>query len=120
MTDVPLMVTDGFKTQQQAIQAGPPGRRTSWGLPGRWLWTGHAREVAATEWGDPRFPRFPSPPPGGVTAWFTMRLTALANHETATFDPPLSQAIDAYESRDAARAETWRQAFGANLLAGDV
>ena len=41
-----------------------------------------------------------------------MRLTALANAETATFDPTLSEAVEMYESRDAARTATWRRAFG--------
>ncbi len=41
-----------------------------------------------------------------------MRLTALANDETATFDPTLSRAIEMYESRDAARTATWRMVFG--------
>ena len=41
-----------------------------------------------------------------------MRLTALANDETATFDPTLSEAIEMYESRDAARTAMWRQTFG--------
>lgn len=113
VTDVPLMVTGGFKTQREATQAVSLGAADLVGLaravaldpdtPAKWLQP-HA--------GDPRFPRFPSPPPGGITAWYTMRLTALANDETATFDPTLSQAIDAYESRDAARAATWRRAFG--------
>ena len=53
-----------------------------------------------------------SPPPGGITAWFTIRLTALANNQEAVFDPTLRQAMDAYESRDAARTATWRRAFG--------
>ncbi len=113
VTHVPLMVTGGFKTKDEATQAVSLGTADLVGLaravaldpdtPAKWL---------QPNGGDPRFPRFPSPPPGGITAWFTMRLTALAKDETATFDPTLSQAIDAYESRDAARAATWRRAFG--------
>ncbi len=113
VTDVPLMVTGGFKTQQEAAQAVSLGMTDLVGL---------ARTMALdpdtpTKWlqpkgGDPRFPRFVSPTPGGITAWFTMRLTALANDETATFDPTLSEAIEMYESRDAARLAAWRRAFG--------
>jgi 2,4-dienoyl-CoA reductase-like NADH-dependent reductase (Old Yellow Enzyme family) len=112
VTNVPLMVTGGFKTQHEATQAVSLGAADLVGLaravaldpdtPAKWLQP-HA--------GDPRFPGFPSPPPGGITAWYTMRLTALANDETATFDPTLSQAIDAYESRDTARTATWKRAF---------
>lgn len=113
VTNVPLMVTGGFRTQREATQAVSLGAADLVGLaravaldpdtPAKWL---------RPNGGDPRFPRFRSPPPGGITAWFTMRLTALANHETATFDPTLSQALDAYEARDAARTATWLRAFG--------
>lgn len=113
VTNVPLMVTGGFKTRHEATQAISLGAADLVGLartmaldpdtPAKWL---------RPNGGDPRFPRFLSPPPGGITAWFTMRLTSLANHETATFDPTPSQAIDAFESRDAARTATWRQTFG--------
>ena len=61
--------------------------------------------------GDPQFPRFESPPAGGITAWFTMRLTALATGNEAAFDSTLSEAIDTYESRDAERIGTWQRAF---------
>lgn len=113
VTDKPLMVTGGFKTQDEAVHAVSCGAADLVGLartmaldprtPANWL-----QPVG----GDPRFPRFTSPPPGGITAWFTMRLTALASHQEAAFDPTLSQAIASYEARDAARVETWRQAFG--------
>lgn len=113
VTSTPLMVTGGFTTQHEATQAVSLGAADLVGVaravaldpdtPAKWL---------QPNGGDPRFPRFPSPPPGGITAWFTMRLTALANDETAAFDPTLSQAIDAYESRDAARRATWLRAFG--------
>ncbi len=113
VTDAPLMVTGGFKTRTEAAQAIATGATDLVGL---------ARPMAldpdlAMKWqqpdgGDPDFPDFESPPPGGVTAWYTMRLTAIANGEEHTFNPDLSEAIDAYESRDAARLETWRGAFG--------
>ena len=44
---------------------------------------------------------------GAITAWFTMRLTAIANGTEEDFDPALSASIDAYESRDAERIGTW-------------
>lgn len=112
LTEVPLMVTGGFKTRKEAAHAVRCGAADLVGLartmvldpdvPAKWL---------HPDGGDPQFPRFASPPPGGITAWFTMRLTALANHEEATFDPTLEQAVDAYESRDAARITTWKRTF---------
>ena len=71
-------------------------------LPAKWL---------RPEGGDPQFPTFQTPPAGGVTAWYTMRLTALANHAEAAFDPALQTAIADYESRDAGRIDQWRNRF---------
>ncbi len=112
VTDTPLMVTGGFKTRGEAADAVATGATDIVGL---------ARAMAldpdvAAKWlrrdgGDPQFPRFESPPAGGITAWFTMRLTALANGDEDRFKPSPSEAIETYEARDAARAATWERAF---------
>lgn len=112
VTDVPLMLTGGFKTQREAAGAVASGATDVVGLartmvldpdlPAKWC------EPNA---GDPEFPNFESPPAGGITAWFTMRLTALANGTDKDFDPTLNAAIEAYESRDAERIETWQRKF---------
>lgn len=112
VTDVPLMLTGGFKTRGEAADAVSSGAadvvglaRTMAldpGLPAKWC---------GPTGGDPEFPVFDSPPAGGITAWFTMRLTAISNGTDQDFDLPLGAAIDEYESRDAARAATWKQAF---------
>ena len=39
VTNVPLMVTGGFGPSARQHRPSPSGRRTWWGLPGRWLWT---------------------------------------------------------------------------------
>jgi len=111
VTDTALMVTGGFKTRAEAAAAISSGAADLVGL---------ARTMAldpevAAKWtqpqgGDPEFPTFDAPPPGGITAWFTMRLTALANGHDHV-DMTLTEAVDAYESRDARRVETWRRAF---------
>ena len=113
VTDTPLMLTGGFKTRREAVAAVATGATDLVGL---------ARTMVldpdlAANWllpdgGDPQFPRFESPPAGGITAWFTMRLTALANVDEDTFDPSLGEAIEMYESRDVERIETWNAAFG--------
>jgi len=113
VTDTPLMVTGGFKTRGQAADAVVTGATDVVGL---------ARTMAldpdlAAKWlgpdgTDPQFPSFESPPAGGITAWFTMRLTALANGVEDDFKPSLGQAIEAYEARDADRIPTWERAFG--------
>ena len=113
VTDTPLMVTGGFKTRREAVDAVATGATDIVGL---------ARAMAldpdvATKWlgqggADPQFPSFESPPAGGITAWFTMRLAALANGDEDDFKPSLSEAIEAYEARDAGRIATWEGTFG--------
>ena len=112
VTDVPLMMTGGFKTRHDAADAVASGAVDVVGLaralvldtdlPAKWL---------RPEGGDPQFPTFQSPPAGGATAWYTMRLTALADHAETAFDPALQTAIADYESRDASRIDRWRKRF---------
>ncbi|MEM7045903.1 MAG: oxidoreductase, partial [Pseudomonadota bacterium] len=54
-----------------------------------------------------------SAPPGGITAWYTMRLTALAENREDAFAADLPSAIEAYDQRDVRRSKTWRRAFAA-------
>ena len=89
------MVTGGFKTRGEAVDAVATGRPTLVGSRGRMVLD---PDVAA-KWlrrdgADPQFPRFESLPAGGITAWFTMRLTALANGDEDNFKPSLSEAIE--------------------------
>ena len=62
--------------------------------------------------GDSEFPRFDTNPPGGITAWYSMRLTALAEDNEDAFDLDLESAMSIYDARDKARCDDWRQAFG--------
>jgi 2,4-dienoyl-CoA reductase-like NADH-dependent reductase (Old Yellow Enzyme family) len=112
VTDTPLMLTGGIKTRGEASAAVGSGAVDVVGLaralaldpdlPARWL---------RPEGGDPEFPRFRSPPPGGVTAWYTMRLAALADHREAVFRSGPEDALADYESRDAARVAAWNEQF---------
>ena len=43
--------------------------------------------------GDPEFPEFEFSPPGGVTAWYTMRLTALGEDRENMFELNLPSAV---------------------------
>ena len=63
--------------------------------------------------GDPEFPLFDSPPRGGVTAWYTMRLTALGEDSENTFTLDPQSAMRIYEDRDAQRCIKWREKFPA-------
>ncbi|MEO0502016.1 MAG: oxidoreductase [Pseudomonadota bacterium] len=107
LTDTPLMLTGGVKTRAQAMAARALGidvvglaraLALDPALPDAWR-TGAA--------GDPSFPLFRDPPEGGITEWYTMRLTALGeDRETDTVDD-LDAALRAYEARDAARTALW-------------
>ncbi|MBB4284304.1 oxidoreductase [Roseospira goensis] len=111
-TTVPLMVTGGFKRRAEAVAAVTSGAADMVGLaralvldpdlPNRW------RTAAG---GDPAFPRFASPPEGGVTAWYTMRLTALGEDRAPDDTPDAHAALAAYETRDAERVAVWNARF---------
>lgn len=113
LTDKPLMVTGGFKTLDQAAQAVADGSTDLVGLarslaldpelPDQW------QSGANT---DPVFPKFQDPPEGGVTAWYTMRLTALGQNREAISEMDVDQAIAAYDSRDRERTALWKARFG--------
>ena len=111
-TGIPLMLTGGFKTKAQAIDSIACGTIDAVGLA-RALVLEPALAKAWLEDGDmdPTFPKFASTIPGGVTAWYTMRLTALADDSEHDFDDDLHAAKRAYERRDDERNRLWRQAF---------
>ncbi|MEL6872009.1 MAG: oxidoreductase [Pseudomonadota bacterium] len=112
-TPCPIMLTGGFKSYDLAVETLSATGVDVIGL---------ARPLVlnpelASSWADGiaepiRFPRFASPPPGGVTAWYTMRLTAIAEDRDRDFEMDLASAVAAYEARDAERVPIWRARFG--------
>ena len=78
-TSKSLMAASGFKKREQATGALADGDLDMVGLarplvldpdlPRRWM---------SETGGDPVFPRFSDPRPGAVTAWYTLRIAALA------------------------------------------
>ncbi len=112
VTKVPLMLTGGFKIREQAADAVASGAVDMVGLARAMVLNPRLAEVWLTEeGGDPEFPRFDSNPPGGITAWFTMRLTALGEDQEDTFRLDLPAAIRIYEDRDVRRCIKWREKF---------
>jgi len=111
-TKKPLMVTGGFKTLQQAVDAVSGGAADIVGLA-RALVLNPAlpRGWQTGAVGDPAFPKFASPPEGGITAWYTMRLTALAEDRETTDALDLKAAVKAYEDRDNDRVAKWKGRF---------
>ncbi|MEL6522130.1 MAG: NADH:flavin oxidoreductase/NADH oxidase family protein, partial [Pseudomonadota bacterium] len=113
LTSKPLMLTGGFKTYDQAEAAIASGAADVIGLaralilepdlPTRW---------AKGDRVDPEFPRFANAPEGGITAWYTMRLTALGAGAEEPAPSDLQHAITAYETRDQTRTEIWLRHFG--------
>ena len=109
LTDIPLMITGGFKTLSQAEDAVAGGKADIIGLaravvldpelPSYWL---------SGQRGVPEFPRFKDPPEGGVTAWYTMQITQNAKGEAPLAPEHLDDTIAAYEARDALRRRIWR------------
>ncbi|MDE0189210.1 MAG: oxidoreductase [bacterium] len=112
VTDVPLMLTGGFKRREQAVDAVVGGAVDMVSMARAMVLNPRLPEVWLTEeGGDPEFPVFDSPPRGGATAWYTMRITALAEgrEEKFTLDP--HSTLRVYEERDAQRCIKWRKKF---------
>jgi 2,4-dienoyl-CoA reductase-like NADH-dependent reductase (Old Yellow Enzyme family) len=111
-TQIPLMLTGGFKRREEAIEAISSGAVDMVGLaramvinpqlPKNWL---------NNESGDLEFPRFESPPKGGMTAWYTMRIIALSEDREDEFNLDLDSAIRIYEKRDEQRCIKWLRKF---------
>ncbi|WP_255855420.1 NADH:flavin oxidoreductase/NADH oxidase family protein [Marinobacterium rhizophilum] len=114
LTAIPVMATGGFKTRQQAVDALASGAVDMVSL-GRAMALNPrlAHDWLSSAGGDPAFPKFDTNPPGGVTAWYTMRLTALAEDNEGEFSLDLESAMSLYDARDAQRSDRWRNAFGA-------
>jgi len=110
VTDATLMLTGGFRTRRDAEMLISDGTVDLVGLARPMVldpdlahhWTGGGGE-------DPVFPRFASSPPGGVTAWYTMQLTALAQGLRPTDDSTPDSALAEYDERDDRRAVRWRR-----------
>ena len=111
-TSKPLMLTGGFKTRAQAEDAVRSGVVDAVGLaralvlepslPNLWM---------ENQMPEPSFPRFSDAPEGGITAWYTMRLTDVGADKETDEVGDLSQAIHEYEMRDAQRTKIWTRHF---------
>lgn len=112
VTNVPLMATGGFQKREQATDAASSGAVDIVGIARAMVLDPRLAELwLSEEGGDPDFPRFEPPPPGGITAWYTMRLTALGEDREDEFTLDLPSAIRIYEDRDDLRCTIWRKKF---------
>jgi tRNA-dihydrouridine synthase len=108
---VPLMATGGFKQLDEVEVEISKGAVDL---------VGSARALVldpalASTWNHggpgPTFPRFSTTPPGGVTAWFTMRLTDIGEDRENVEVPDVLEALKRYEARDNARFQYWNEMF---------
>ncbi|MFA3918080.1 oxidoreductase [Ruegeria hyattellae] len=112
LTSIPIMLTGGFETRQQAVGAILGGAADAISLARSMVLNPSLANTWLSEsGGDPEFPVFDAPVRGGVTAWYSMRLTALAEDAEALFDQTPAAALEAYDARDAQRCVTWKQRF---------
>ncbi|MEH6528243.1 MAG: NADH:flavin oxidoreductase/NADH oxidase family protein [Sneathiella sp.] len=117
VTTKPLMLTGGFKTRMQAENALASGAVDIVGLaralvlepslPNLWQ---------ADQKPEPVFPRFSDAPEGGITAWYTMRLTEIGADDEMPVFTDLGQTIRDYEARDKTRTEIWLRHFTNNAV----
>ncbi len=112
ITSIPIMLTGGFETRDQATKVLSDGSADAISLARAMV----LNAALANTWlsdagGDPEFPTFDAPPRGGVTAWYSMRLTALGEDREEQFVLSPADALEAYDTRDAQRCETWRNRF---------
>lgn len=112
LTGIPILVTGGFKQRDQAVAALESGSVDMIGLARAMVlnpdlandWIRNSNQI-------PEFPRFSTPPPGAITAWFTMRLTALGDDRESSFDMDLASALKQYELRNNERLQRWQEYF---------
>lgn len=117
VTAKPLMLTGGFKTRTQAEDAVASGAVDIVGLARALVLEPSLPDLWKVDRSpEPVFPRFSDAPEGGITAWYTMRLTEIgADRETPDFGD-LGQAIQDYEARDRARTEIWLRHFAEDAV----
>jgi 2,4-dienoyl-CoA reductase-like NADH-dependent reductase (Old Yellow Enzyme family) len=112
VTQIPLMLTGGFKRREQAVNALESGATDMIGVGRAMILNPQLPELWLNDKTDNLvFPSFKSPPEGGVTAWYTMRINALGADKEEEFALDMDSAIRIYEERDAQRCLKWRQKF---------
>ncbi|WOI57857.1 tRNA-dihydrouridine synthase [Palleronia sp. LCG004] len=112
MTAKPLLLTGGIKTMEQAERIVSEGIADGVGLARAFAITPEVTDLwRRGEATAPAFPRFTSPPEGGVTAWYTMRLAEIGEERDLLSGADLDRVIAACTDRDRRKAEIWRNHF---------
>ncbi len=111
LTSIPLMATGGFKQREEAESAIAAGDVDVVGLARGFVLDPSLPATWQANKGDPAFPRFTTLPPGGMTAWFTMRMADLGEDRENLSDRDIKDAIAQYETRDENRVALWKEKF---------
>jgi len=99
VTNVPLMVTGGFKTRADAEYAVSSGAVDCIGLARALVLDPALPKTWKRNGPDPVFPQFERTVPGGVTAWYTESIhrTASGDASSPVFSP--EEAVEAFPAR---------------------
>jgi tRNA-dihydrouridine synthase len=111
MTDIPLMATGGFKVRQDAEAAVATGAVDAVGLARALILNPSLPRDWEQGKSGPAFPTFQGPAPGGVTAWYTMAIRAIAERANDPPKPHVDAALNRLGAVRTAQTETWRRAF---------
>lgn len=109
-TKVPLMLTGGIKHRDEASRILADGVADVVGLARAFVVDPDLAHHWQAGGPDPDFPRFTTRPPGGVTAWYTETIAALA-HDRPAPPPDADAALASLAARDAQLAGLWRDRF---------
>lgn len=109
LTTSPLMVTGGFKRREEAEAAVASGDVDAVGVARGFVLDPSLPETWRKGEKEPVFPRFSTLPPGGVTAWFTMRMTDLGKDREGQEEREIGEALAEYEERDKLRVPVWKR-----------
>ena len=111
-TSKPIMITGGIKFKQHAIEAISTGNVDIIGIARALVLDPYLPQSWNSEQtNDPEFPSFVTRPEGGVTAWYTMLLTDLAEGGTAGIGMYLEEILEKYNVRDEMRTRKWNEYF---------
>jgi len=106
------MITGGIKTKQHAMQAITSGNVDLIGIARALVLDPHLPKSWDNDQpNDPEFPRFVSSPEGGITAWYTMLLTELAESRETGLGLDLEEMLKQYNVRDEMRSRKWIEHF---------
>jgi len=112
LTKRPLMLSGGFKSRDQAVEVLTNDIVDLVSLGRAFVLNPNlANDWLRKSGGDPVFPQFKSAVPGGITAWYSMLLTALGEDRELTFSMDLGSALQRYEERDRQRSLIWKKTF---------